>query len=129
MRVKIISRPFLLLATFASFTVMSCQSDLGFKDDKLASTLRITGENANGANERPTPVTTSATGTISGTYDPTTNLLSYTITWTGLSGSPTASHFHGPADRNTAAPVLITIPIPAGSPASGTFSGTATLTD
>lgn len=129
MLLKIISRPFLFLASFASFTVMSCQSDLGFKDDQLATTLRITGENANGANERPTPVTTTATGTISGTYDPNTNILNYTITWTGLSGAPTGAHFHGPADRNTAAGVLIPITLPSGAGASGTVTGTATLTD
>ncbi|ANE53324.1 hypothetical protein SY85_04515 [Flavisolibacter tropicus] len=108
---------------------MSCQSDLGFQDDKQASTLRITGEQATGAKERPTPVTTNATATISGTYDPNTNILNYTITWTGLSGAPTAAHFHGPADRNTAAGVLIAIPLPTGAGASGTVTSTATLTD
>ena len=129
MLLKILYRPFLLLASFASFTVISCQADLGFQDNKPASTLSITGENANGANERPTPVTTSATGTISGTYDPNTNILTYTINWTGLSGAPTAAHFHGPADRNTAASVIIPISLPSGAGTSGTVTGTATLTD
>src|SRR5262249_6132137 len=76
-----------------------------------------------------TPVTTNGTGTITGTYDKNTNVLNYTITWTGLSGPPVAAHFHGPADRNTAAAVLVPITLPTNAAAAGTLTGTATLTD
>jgi hypothetical protein len=129
MLLKLLSRPFLLLASVASLAVTSCSYDLGFEDNVQAATLNITGEDANGAKERPNPVTTSATGTISGTFDPNTNILTYTINWTGLSGPPTGAHFHGPADRNTAAPVLIPIALPSGAGVSGTVTGTATLND
>jgi hypothetical protein len=129
MLTKLFGRPFLILATVSSFVVISCSHDLGYLDTQPATTLTISGENANGANERPTPVTTSATGTISGSYDPNTNILNYTINWTGLSDAPTAAHFHGPADRNTAAGVLIPITLPTGAGVSGSASGTATLTD
>ncbi|GGG20841.1 hypothetical protein GCM10011323_26050 [Pontibacter amylolyticus] len=44
-----------------------------------------------GANEVP-PVTTQATGTFKGTYNMDTKVLSYTISFQGI--TPTAMHFH-----------------------------------
>lgn len=85
--------------------------------------------NANGTQEVPTRVTTTATGTITGTYNKDNNTLNYTINWNGLTGgNPTAMHFHGPADPGVAAGIVVGI---TGFPttASGTVSGTATLTD
>jgi hypothetical protein len=46
----------------------------------------------NGANEKPSPVTTPATGTA--TYTLTGNTLTYTITVTGLTSTTTMSHIH-----------------------------------
>lgn len=84
---------------------------------------------ATGAQEAPTKVTTTATGTLTGRYNKDSNTLSYTVTWTGLTGgNATAGHFHGPADPGVAAPVIVPFSGLA-SAASGTFSGTATLTD
>ncbi len=57
--------------------------------------------------KRATRVTTSASGTISGTYNKNTNILLYTITWNGLSAAPSAMHFHGPADPGVATGVKI----------------------
>jgi len=124
---KKLGRAFLLVATLSGILVTSCQDDLGNDDDKQTQ-YTLSGD-ANGANERPDPVTTSATGTITGTYNENTNTLNYTITWTGLSGPPIGMHFHGPADRNTAAGVAIGIPLPTNPAASGSVTGTATLTD
>ncbi|HEX8314990.1 MAG TPA: CHRD domain-containing protein [Flavisolibacter sp.] len=86
--------------------------------------------NANGFQEAPTRVTTAATGTLTGNYNKDNNILTYTITWTGLTGgNPTAMHFHGAADPGVAAGVQVGI---TGFPttASGTVSGTTpALTD
>jgi hypothetical protein len=84
--------------------------------------------NANGNQEVPAR-TTTATGSISGTYDKSKNLMTYTITWTGLTGgNPTMAHFHGPADPGVnASPVVTFANFPA--TASGTYSNTQTLTD
>lgn len=38
--------------------------------------------------------TGSGSGTISGSYDDVTNLLSYTVTWSGLTSPETVAHFH-----------------------------------
>ena len=69
---------------------------------KITYTATLTG-----ANERPTPVTSSATGTWTGVLDPQTNTLTYTMTFTGLSANSTASHIHAQGDVNTAAGVVL----------------------
>ncbi len=49
-----------------------------------------------GAQEVP-PVTTGGTGSVETTFDKSTNVLTWTVTYSGLSGPVTAGHFHGPA--------------------------------
>lgn len=85
--------------------------------------------NATGAQEAPNKNTSTATGTLSGTYNKDNNTLTYTVNWTGLTGgNPTAMHFHGAADPGV--PASVQIPITGfTAAASGTVSGTATLTD
>ncbi|RYZ56271.1 MAG: CHRD domain-containing protein [Chitinophagaceae bacterium] len=82
--------------------------------------------NASGDQEAPNKVATTATGTITGTYNKESNLLTYTITWNGLTGgNPTMMHFHGPAEPGKAAGVRL--PITGFTvAASGTVSGTQT---
>lgn len=53
------------------------------------------------------PNGSTATGTIVGTYNHTTNALYYSIIFNGLSAPTTAAHFHGPAAPGTNAPVTI----------------------
>ena len=48
----------------------------------------------------------TGTGTITGTYDSVTNIITYTIRFSGLSSNTTAAHFHGPAFPGTNAPVV-----------------------
>jgi hypothetical protein len=66
-------------------------------------------------------VVTSATGTATATFNPTTLVLSYTLNWSGLGSNAEAMHFHD------AGPVIS--PITGFATAkSGAFSGTITLT-
>lgn len=55
------------------------------------------------------------------------NLLTYHISYSGLSAPATLAHIHGPADATTSAGVLIPFPAPSGT--AGTIAGTQTLTD
>jgi len=90
---------------------------------KITYTATLTG-----ANERPTPVTSSATGTWTGVLDPQTNTLTYTMTFTGLSANSTASHIHAQGDVNTAAGVVLNFQNFAGATtlfSPGTTSGGA----
>lgn len=50
----------------------------------------------NGAGERPAAVTTSGTGSFTSTLDPETNILTYTVSWSGLGSASNNAHIHGP---------------------------------
>ena len=67
------------------------------KDDTKAPNAKysISGA-ASGAQEVPA-VTTSATGSLTGSYDTLSKQLIYSISWTGISGDASMAHFHGPA--------------------------------
>jgi hypothetical protein len=66
-------------------------------------------------------VVTSATGTVTATFNPATSVLSYTLTWSNLTSNAASMHFHD------AGPVID--PITGFAMAtSGTISGTVTLT-
>ena len=77
-----------------------------------------------GAQEVP-PVTTQGKGSAEVNFDPASKKLSWTVTYSGLSGPPTAAHFHGPAEAGKNAGVAVPIPNQAKSP----VTGSATLTD
>ncbi|HSW21506.1 MAG TPA: CHRD domain-containing protein [Burkholderiaceae bacterium] len=76
-----------------------------------------------GASEVP-PTPTNAKGNLQATLDKRNRVLNWTLQVSGLSGAPTAAHFHGPAapgeNAGVAAPITIT-----GHP---TDSGVVTLT-
>ncbi|GAB6967195.1 CHRD domain-containing protein [Komagataeibacter kakiaceti JCM 25156] len=73
----------------------------------LAATVRLEGHFTaeHGATSHPDGLVRAALNTR-------TNLVKYTLTWTGLSGPVTAAHFHGPAPVGEEAGVLVPIPAP-----------------
>ena len=78
-----------------------------------------------GSNEVPA-VTAAGSGSFMGTYTPSTKVLNYTITYSGLTGPATAAHLHyGNAKHATAQPTVPFTGVP--STASGSFGGTVTL--
>lgn len=85
--------------------------------EKLKATL-------DGKSEVPA-TTTGGTGTADLNYDAASKKLSWTVTYSGLSGPATAAHFHGPAEAGKNAGVAVAIPNAAASP----VKGEATLTD
>jgi CHRD domain len=78
----------------------------------------------NGANERPAPVITTATGATTATLDGST--LTLNVSYTGLSGKPTLAHIHGPADESGTAPPICDFTNKIDANATGTGSLTAT---
>ncbi len=70
------------------------------------------------------PVNSPATGTFAGSLDTTTHVLTYTVTYSGLTGPATAAHLHGPAAAGANAGVAVPIAAPLASP----IKGHATLT-
>jgi hypothetical protein len=79
-----------------------------------------------GAQQSPA-VQTSGMGTANLTYDPTTRVVNWTISYSGLSGPVTMAHFHGPAEMGKNGGVQIWLS-KQGSPADSPITGTATLT-
>ncbi len=53
-------------------------------------------------------------------------MVSWDVYWSGLSGDPTAAHFHGPASKNNKAGVQVDL---GGNGFVSPFRGTAQLTD
>jgi hypothetical protein len=79
-----------------------------------------------GAQQVP-PVETSGKGMAKLTYDPTTRVVHWTITYEGLSGPVTMAHFHGPAEQGKNAGVQVWL-AKQGSAVESPIKGHATLT-
>jgi hypothetical protein len=77
-----------------------------------------------GAQEVP-PTTTQGKGNADITFDTASKQLSWTVSYSGLSGPATAAHFHGPAEAGKNAGVAVPIPNQGTSP----VTGSATLTE
>jgi hypothetical protein len=88
----------------------------------FAGKTSFTGD-LKGSSEVP-PTDSAATGKAEATYDDSTKTLTWTITYSGLSGKAMAAHFHGPAKEGENAGPMITI-----SPLESPMKGSAVLTD
>jgi hypothetical protein len=75
----------------------------------------------NGANERPNPVVTGATGASTLTIDDVTGVWSLVGNYTGLTSNSTLAHIHGPAGVNASAPPIFDLTH--SSATAGTLSG------
>lgn len=103
----------------AAFAMSACIA-LGApaRAEKMAMKVNLTS-----ASEVP-PNTSPGKGTADVTYDTTSKLLTWKVTYSGLTGPATMAHFHGPAEAGKNAAVVI----PFKDAASGA-EGSATLTD
>lgn len=73
------------------------------------------------------PVSTSGSGTADLTYDPTTRVLTWSVSFSGMSSAVTMAHFHGPAPAGKNAGVQIWIS-KRGTPPTSPITGSVTLT-
>ena len=79
-----------------------------------------------GAQEVPA-VSSAAKGVASLTYDPATRVITWTISYEGLSGPVTMGHFHGPAAQGESASPQIWLTVK-GAAVENPIKGQATLT-
>jgi hypothetical protein len=79
-----------------------------------------------GAKQVP-PVQTAASGTADLTYDAATRMLTWSLSYSGLSGPATMAHFHGPAAEGKNAPPVIWLS-EKGAAVANPIKGQATLT-
>jgi hypothetical protein len=77
--------------------------------------------------EQVPPVETSGKGSADITWDAATRVVTWAVTYSGLSGPATMAHFHGPADKGKNGPVVVWLS-KQGDQAPSPFSGQATLT-
>lgn len=123
MKKTLASFTFLFLISYVCF-IVGCK-----KDHQTTTTDDMYNISATmNAAQETTANTSTGTGTVSGTYNATTNSLQYNVTWTGLTGTATLGHFHGPALAGTNASPVITFNL-VNNGTAGTASGTITLTD
>jgi hypothetical protein len=107
--------------TKTMLAMLALGASVAFAGPAFAEKMKAT---LDGKSEVP-PNASAGTGTADIDYDAATRKLSWTLTYTGLSGPATAAHFHGPAEPGKNAGVAVAIPNATSSPAEGS----ATLTD
>lgn len=112
-----------------ALSLASCETDA---EVKKTTDYQKEGIVLSGAQETPA-VPSAALGSMNVFYSKKTKTLSYTVTWSGLTGPVAAMHIHGLAPTGFAAPVVqniitasngITTPSATRFPANGTFSAT-----
>jgi hypothetical protein len=89
-----------------TFIVAVVATALGTACESTTETKVTYAATLSGAQEVPA-VTTSGTGTFSATLDQSSNILSYTLTYSGLGTAATQAHIHGPAAVGVSADVLV----------------------
>lgn len=107
-----------------SIVMTGCEDD----DEPIARVNYTISGSAAGGQVVP-PATGTGTGTITGTYNPTTRVLTYTNTWTTLSGAPTGGGFYYGPSGSIGASVGTPWTYGASTTATGSYSGTLTLTE
>ena len=80
-------------------------------------------------NQEVPPSGSPATGTGTMVYDDVSNLLSWNISYSGMVGTPTVSHFHGPAAVGENAGIQVDIVANSGGSITSPMIGSATISD
>jgi hypothetical protein len=93
-----------------------------FAAPAFAKTIDLTGTFATENMAKTTP-----SGMVSAKLNTTTDELTYSITYAGLSGPVEAAHFHGPAAAGADAGVLVPIPAPYHSGMTGSAKVTPAI--
>lgn len=126
---NLFGRKALVVAGMALFSVVAlgvagCDKD--DDDDNNQRMYTISG-NASGSQMVPS-VIGNGTGTISGTYDPNTRMLTYNSGWSNLSSAPTSGRFYNGASGASGTAVGDSWSMGTGLTGTGNYSGSMTLT-
>jgi hypothetical protein len=110
-------------ALVVSTVFVSCDKN----DDDANDQTYTTAGNASSSQVSPSN-TSTATGTLSGTYNARTNVWQYTINWTNLTATAGLVQVYGPAAAGVNASLLFPLSITTPG-VSGSATGSVTLTD
>lgn len=116
MTVSISRRAFTLLAGLALAGTMSFAQAA-----PVSFTVPLTGD------QQVPPVQTQGSGSANLTYDSSTHVVTWAITFSGLSSEATMAHFHGPAPAGKNAGVKVWISQKGTMPVTSPINGQATL--
>ncbi|HUL05525.1 MAG TPA: CHRD domain-containing protein [Candidatus Acidoferrum sp.] len=108
----------IVAAAFAAVLLIACAAPA------YAERIRLSA-NLDGVSEVP-PVQSPATATATVWFDKDTGMVTWDVYWSGLSGPPTAAHFHGPASKTNKAGVQLDL---GGNGFHSPFRGSAALTE
>ena len=116
--IKAVCRPSVaLLGTLALVgSVIATSATAGAEVVKLKAELK-------GSNEVP-PNSSPGSGKAEASYDTETKVLTYIVTYAGLTGPAMGAHFHGPSDAGKNAGIALPF-----KTAQSPIQGSATLTD
>ncbi len=106
------------MLTAASLLLGACTTPVNPDTNVVAFSGKLS------ASEEVPPGTSSGTGTLKSTFDTQSNLLKWTVTYSGLTGPVVAAHFHGPALLGKNAGVALGL----GNSLDSPIKGSATLT-
>ena len=109
--------------TFLSRGLIATVLSLSALGAMAASNAVALSAKLSGANEVPANTSTGS-GTLEATLDTQSNVLTWTVTYSGLTGAVKAGHFHGPAAAGANAGVALGFTGGVESP----IKGSATLT-
>jgi len=96
----------LVTAFLGIAVVAACGSDKTTAPANITYVANLKGTNEVPSNSSP------GTGTWTGVLNPSTKVLTYTLTFSGLTGTASASHIHGPAAAGVNANVLVNFAAP-----------------
>jgi len=110
-------------ALIVSTVFVSCDKN----DDDVNDQTYTTAGNASGTQMNPSN-TSTASGTLTGTYNANTNVWQYTISWSNLTTTAGLVQVYGPAAVGVNASLLFPLSITTPG-VSGSANGSVTLTD
>jgi len=108
--------------TYLTATILLGFALSSFASIARAETVKLHAD-MKGTNEVP-PNTSTASGTAEATLDTDTKQLTWTVTYTGLTGPAMGAHFHGPSEAGKNAGIVLPF-----KTVESPIQGSATLTD
>jgi hypothetical protein len=118
-------------AAIASFSLMSVfaltSCDKNDNKDNTNNTPYTVSGNASGSQMVPT-VSGNGTAAINGTYNPANMTLTYTTSWSNLSGAPTSAGFYSGATGTNGTAMGSNWSLGTGLTGTGTFTSSMVLT-
>jgi hypothetical protein len=116
------------MAACAAIGLSSCSLLQSSSPKTAAAPATVFGADLSGREEMPPTNSRGAAGTARLEYDKASHLVSWSVSFRGLTSAATAAHIHGPADAGSNAGVVLTLAPRNTFPIVGPLQGSATLT-